>query len=273
MHGTTQIQPNPTKHNQLQGKVHNPTGQGVKAVSSQVQAKTEKLNNKAHGIKNDEGGSTAAKPDIPSAITVDEHEQYGTKTKEGTAKRNITRKKTDGNFDSHHKKQGGHGKGKWKDEIMYDEETAPLDEKDPLYDETEEKYVLGSTEDPETRNYDPNEGRVVYGPMLTLSEFKLQVHENLEEYFDSCDTDEVIRSIDELKCREYHANIVKKAVSISLDKHPRERELISRLLTCLHPAPLTDKDMEEGFNILLDSLDDLTTDVPDAKVSQFLKTL
>ena len=239
-------------------------------MSSQVQAKTEKLNNKANGTKSagDSSSSDKKKNGVPTAITVDE--QHATKTKEGTAKRNIQRKKTDGNFDSRNKKQGGHGKGKWKDDIMYDEEIEPLDEKDPLYDETKEKYVLGSTEDPESRNYDPNEGRVVYGPMLTLSEFKLQVHQNLEEYFDSCDTDEVIRSIEELKCREYHANIVKKVVSISLDKHPRERELVSRLLTCLHPTPLTDKDMEEGFEILLDSLDDLTTDVPDAKVSRML---
>jgi programmed cell death protein 4 len=192
--------------------------------------------------------------------------------KEGTSKRNITRKKTDGNFDSLHKKQGGHGKGKWKDEIMFDEAVQPLDENDPLYDETEGKYVLSSHEDPESRNFDESEGKPLYGPMLTESEFKLQVHENLKEYFDSCDTDEVIRSIEELKCREYHPDVVKKAISISLDKHPRERELVSRLLTCLHPAPLTDQCMEEGFNVLLDSLDDLTTDVPDAKVSYHTHT-
>ena len=238
-------------------------------MSAQVQAKTERLNNKANGVKTngEESSATKNQPGIPTAITV--NEKHATKTKEGTAKRNIQRKKTEGNFDSRNKKQGGHGKGKWKEDIIYDdEEVEPIDENDPLYDETEGKYVLGSTEDPESRNYDETEGRLVYGPMLTLSEFKLQVHQNLEEYFDSCDTDEVIRSIDELKCKEYHANIVKKAVSISLDKHPRERELISRLLTCLHPTPLTDKDMEEGFEILLDSLDDLTTDVPDAKVSE-----
>ena len=220
-------------------------------MSAQVQAKTEKYSNKSAGV--------------PVSITIDE--QHATKTKEGTAKRNIHRKKTEGSYDSRNKKHGGHGKGQWKEDIIYDDEIEPLDEKDPLYDETEGKYVLGSHEDPESRHYDPNEGRVVYGPMLTLSEFKLQVHSALEEYFDSCDTDEVIRSIEELKCREYHHNVVKKAISISLDKHARERELVSRLLTCLHPTPLTDKDMEEGFNILLDSLDDLITDVPDAPVS------
>ena len=103
--------------------------------------------------------------------------------------------------------------------------------------------------------------------MLTLSEFKIQVAESLKEFFDSCDTDQAIRSIEELQCREYHPDVVKKAISISLDKHPRERELVSRLLTCLHPTPLSDRDMEVGFNILLDSLDDLTTDVPEARVS------
>lgn len=254
------------------GKVHNPTGTGVKAVSSQVKAKAVKHSNtnssNTNGSKNGEG--SVAKSGIPSAIVVDD--QHTTKVKEGTAKRNITRKKTEGNFDSRNKKQGGHGKGKWKDDIIYDEEVEPLDKKDPLYDETKGKYVLSSHEDPESRNYDPSEGRAVYGPMLTESEFKLQVTENLKEYFDSCDTDEVIRSIEELKCREYHPDVVKRAISDSLDKHPRERELISRLLTCLHPTPLTDKDMEEGFDILLDSLDDLTTDVPDAKtmVANFL---
>ena len=44
---------------------------------------------------------------------------HETKTKEGTAKRNIVRKKTSdkdsGNYNSMHKKQGGHGKGQWKD--------------------------------------------------------------------------------------------------------------------------------------------------------------
>ncbi len=228
-------------------------------MSTQVQAKTERIKNKKAAAETPTNG-------VPTAITV--KEDHATKTKEGTAKRNINRKKTEGSFDSRNKKYGGHGKGQWKEDIIYDDEVEPIDEKDPLYDETEGKYVLGSHEDPESRFYDPNEGKVVYGPMLTLSEFKLQVHQNLEEYFDSCDTDEVIRSIEELKCREYHSNVVKKAISISLDKHPRERELVSRLLTCLHPTPLTDKDMEEGFNHLLDSLDDLVTDVPDAEVSR-----
>mmetsp|Transcript_99022 Transcript_99022/g.285740 ORF Transcript_99022/g.285740 Transcript_99022/m.285740 type:complete len:438 (-) Transcript_99022:161-1474(-) len=240
---------------QTMGKVHNPSGEGVRAVSQQAQAKFLKQKNTPPPETND-------------------HE---TKTKEGTAKRNITRKKTDpretGNYDSRNKKQGGHGKGKWKDDelVGYDGEEV-LDEKDPLYDEAEAPYVLGSHEDPVSEGFHEVEGKKIYGPMLTLSEFKLQVQECVHEYFDSCDTDEVIQTIEELQCQEFHPDVVKKVISISLDKHPRERELVSRLLTCLHPTPLSDADMETGFNILLDSLDDLTTDVPDARtmIANFL---
>lgn len=238
--------------------MHNPTGEGIRAISTQVKAKTvAKLNS--------DSATEKAK--------VDEHE---TKVKEGTAKRNITRKKTadkdSGNYNSCHKKQGGHGKGQWRDEMdpSYAVEMQ-IGEDDPLYDAAQDldKYVLSSSTAPietGTRGYDPGTAKAVYGPMLTLSEFKVQLAECIKEYYDSCDADEVIRSLQELGCIEYHAEIVKKAISLSLDKGPRERELTSRLLTCLHPTPLSLQDMEHGFNILLDGLDDLSKDVPDAKV-------
>jgi len=242
--------------------VHNPTGEGVRAVNSQVQAKAAK-----------HAAATAAAAVVTEEKPADAHE---TRVKEGTAKRNITRKKTadrdSGNYNSMHKKQGGHGKGQWK-EVMDPSyaETVPIDEKDPLYDEAEDsnKYILSSIDQSEVadkRGYDPETARPVYGPMLTRSEFKHQLVDCLQEYFDSCDADEVIRTLRELGCQEYHAEIVKKAVSLALDKGPRERELISRLLTCLHPVPLSHDDMERGFVTLLDSLEDLSTDVPEAKV-------
>ena len=200
---------------------------------------------------------------------------HETKVKEGTAKRNITRKKTadkdTGNYNSSFKKQGGHGKGQWKEEMdpSYAVE-IPIDEKDPIYDEVQDlnKYVLSSSghADSDKRGYDPQTEKAIYGPILTLSEFKLQLAECVKEYFDSCDVDEVIRTLEELGCREYHPEIVKKAISLAMDKGPRERELTSRLLTCLHPTPLSMDDLQEGFTILLDSLDDLSKDVPDANV-------
>jgi programmed cell death protein 4 len=103
--------------------------------------------------------------------------------------------------------------------------------------------------------------------MLTLSEFKIRVAESIKEFFDSADADEVVRGIQEMKCKPYLPEVVKRAISLSLDEGPREKELVSRLLTCLHPIPLQDADISKGFEILLDSLDDLCIDIPDAKVS------
>lgn len=250
------------------GKVHNPSGAGVKAVSSQVKAKKQSMQGQ-----------------VP--VHVDEHE---TKVKEGTSKRNIQRKKTDGrdtgNFDSRNKKHGGHGKGQWKEDlenIDYDYKEA-MNEKDPLYDEQEANYILtggtnGNVGIDDNGNtglrkvgYDAETGKAIYGPLLTNSEFKIQLMECLKEYFDSCDADEVIRTLIELNCQEYHSEIVKKAISLAMDKNPRERELTSRLLTSLHPTPMSDKDMALGFEQLLDSLDDLCMDVPEARtmVASFL---
>jgi len=143
-----------------------------------------------------------------------------------------------------------------------------------LYDEQEDHYILTADSRPPEENgngglrkvgYDPVDGKAIYGPMLTNSEFKIQLAECLKEYFDSCDADEVIRTLLELNCQEFHSDIIKKSISLAMDKGPRERELTSRLLTSLHPTPMSDKDMEIGFEQLLDSLDDLCMDVPDAK--------
>lgn len=148
-------------------------------------------------------------------------------------------------------------------------DTLPIDKDDPLYDEAEDtKYILSSTNQQSQKNgYDPGTARPVYGPLLTKSEFKIQVAICVQEYFDSCDADEVIRTLTEQKCKEYHTEIVKKAISVASDKGPRERELVSRLLTCLHPALMSTEELEVGFEILLDSMDELSKDVPDASVS------
>uniref|UniRef100_A0A7S2UMK3 MI domain-containing protein n=2 Tax=Attheya septentrionalis TaxID=420275 RepID=A0A7S2UMK3_9STRA len=235
------------------GKLHNPTGAGVPAISNIAKVKSQQV-----ALKH-------ATPAVEHDTVVKE---------EGSARRNITRKKSDaGNFDSQHKKQGGHGKGKWRDEGVDESEGAydVSDPNDPLYDDTAEegKYILTSPDNNENEGdptiYDPIANRNVYGPMLTLTEFKIQLDEAIKEYFDSADVTEVIQSLSDMRCLAYHPHVVKRAVSLSLDKGPRERELISRLLTELHPDPLTDANLSTGFELLLNSLDDLSIDIPDAR--------
>ena len=273
----------------LQGKVHNPSGEGVRPLSSQVHAKATKV---AEQIASNGGETNGGSHN--NNHTNGDTSLYDTKVKEGTAKRNIVRKKTadkdSGNFNSVHKKYGGHGKSQWQDSMMdpsYVQE-IPIDEKDPIYDEAEdlERYILvssaGGTSSTATttttttgtngtavvdkRGYDSATSRAIYGPLLTLCEFKIQLLTCIKEYFDSGDTDEVIRTLQELGCQEYHPEIVKKATSLAMDLGPREREFTSRLLTCLHPTPLSLDELQAGFVILLDSMEDLSKDVPDAKV-------
>ena len=99
-----------------------------------------------------------------------------------------------------------------------DDYADPVDVNDPLYDETEEgKYILSGGDaligEEEPSGYYESEGKAIYGPMLTLPEFKIRLAESIREYFDSGDSDEVIRSIEELKCRSFHPEVVKKAIS------------------------------------------------------------
>lgn len=250
------------------GKVHNPNGEGVPAVSAEVKKK----------LITTRTISSSTPPPSPShqpRIVGTSHE---TKIKEeGSSRRNITRKKSDytssGNhYDSRSKKQGGAGKGKWTANLDGSDSIPilDLDEGDPLYDDEQKPHVLVSSEYAVEESgmptgYDPVANKAVYGPMLTLPEFKIRISEALLEYFDSGDSTEFITCIEELKCTEYHHEIVKKAISLSLDKTSRERELTSKLLTVLHPRPLGDDVMAEGFGLLLESLMDLIIDAPDAK--------
>lgn len=251
------------------GQVNNPSGQGVAAFSAK---------------KHTDNKPNAAQPHHKQADDLSTR-----KIEEGSSRRNITRKKTDpastGQYNSRNKKQGGAGKGKWLEPMDGSDHVAvELDENDPLYvaeeDADPSSYILTSTEGAEELRrtgakpsaYDATIEKAVYGPMLTLTEFKIRVSDAVREYFDSSDADEVVRCIDEMKCRDYHPEVVKRSISLGLDAGPRERELVSRLLACLHPNPLTDEEMEMGFEVLLDSIEDLVIDIPDAQamVGSFL---
>merc|ERR550514_2085848 len=111
-----------------------------------------------------------------------------------------------------------------------------MDASDCLYDSEEERQrnvilvspgVAGS---PPRNSYLPEMGRVLVGPPLTLSEFKRQTIAAIEELFSSGDLDECLRRVRELRCPDYHFEFVKRAISMSLDRNQKERELASQLL-------------------------------------------
>ncbi len=271
--------------------MNNPTGSGIAPFKQTKQQQHQ----------------PAPAPHSPSSASAhhgkrSEESHATTKIEEGSSRRNITRKKTDaalsGKYDSRTKKHGGAGKGKWLNgssdhggidragtsasaaasNLLAEEDV--LDVNDPLYipemDSDPNSYILSSSNTSDAARlagakpdaFDTNHQRPIYGPLLTLSEFKLRLDDILREYFDSSDAHEVIRSISELGCTLYHPHILVRAIGLGMDAGPRERELISRLLSCLHPTPLSDAEMEAGYEMVLDRVEDWMIDIPDATVRE-----
>lgn len=103
------------------------------------------------------------------------------------------------------------------------------------------------------------------GSSLTLSEFKRRVAVAFEEYFSSEDTEELMTNIKEMKCPDYHYEVVKKSISMSLDRAERERELVSKFLSEAYGAELLSTDtLGKGFERLFEMMDDLEIDCPGA---------
>jgi len=182
---------------------------------------------------------------------------------DGSAKRNILRKSSDVDKG---KKQGGGKKGMWG---AIDDGTLNVDfgGDDPNYDSANDDYILvseGLTDGPSHTMYDPETKRMIVGPLLTLSEFKRQIIDVLDEYFLSEDLIEVEERILDLKSPEYHYELVKRAISMSLDKREREKELVSKMLSALYPKVLKTSEIAKGFERLFEMADDLCLDAPSA---------
>jgi len=84
----------------------------------------------------------------------------------------------------------------------------------------------------------------------------------IREYFTSRDINEVLRCIHEFEPKLYTFEIIKILVNLSMDGDEKRRELASQLLG--HPDGFSRVALRRGFEILLDRLDDIKKDVPDA---------
>lgn len=69
----------------------------------------------------------------------------------------------------------------------------------------------------------------------------------------------------ELACPEYAYELVKRAISMSLDRSDREREQISQLLSSCYPDILSTNMIGKGFERLFELVDELVKDVPSAR--------
>ncbi|CAA0820942.1 MA3 domain-containing protein [Striga hermonthica] len=144
------------------------------------------------------------------------------------------------------KKDGAGGKGTWGKLLDTDGDSF-LDRNDPNYDSGEEPYALvGST---------------VSDP---LDEYKKAVASLVEEYFTNGDVDVAASDLRELGSSEYHPYFIKRLVSMAMDRHNKEKEMASVLLSALYADVIGAAQISQGFFMLLESADDLAVDIPDA---------
>ncbi|KAH9624608.1 hypothetical protein KSS87_010311 [Heliosperma pusillum] len=144
------------------------------------------------------------------------------------------------------KKEGAGGKGTWGRLIDTDCE-AHLDRNDPNYDSDEEPYRLVAAD--------------VTDP---LDDYKKAVVSIIEEYFSTGVVEVASSDIRELGSSEYHPYFIKRLVSLSMDRHDKEKEMASVLLSALYADVISPAQISQGFILLLESADDLSVDIPDA---------
>ncbi|XP_053406931.1 programmed cell death protein 4-like [Mercenaria mercenaria] len=101
-------------------------------------------------------------------------------------------------------------------------------------------------------------------PVVTAEEFDRIVAPVLLEYFDHSITKEVETSLEEMNISKMKPRIVELAVSLALDRKACHRELVSILISDLYSRVLTAKDIQKGFDNLLNTLADLVIDSPEA---------
>ncbi|KAK4799691.1 hypothetical protein SAY86_025056 [Trapa natans] len=144
------------------------------------------------------------------------------------------------------KKDGGGGKGTWGKLLDTDGESH-LDHNDPNYDSGEEPYQLI--------------GSAVSDP---LDEYKKSVVSIIEEYFGTGAVDMAASDLRDLGSSNYHPYFIKRVVSMAMDRHDKEKEMASVLLSALYADVISPPQIRDGFVLLLESADDLAVDILDA---------
>lgn len=144
------------------------------------------------------------------------------------------------------KKGGAGGRGTWGSLLETGGEVR-VDRNDPNYNSEEEPYKLVSAPVSES-----------------LEDYKGKVVQIVEEYFTTDNVAETAADLRDLGSPMYHHHFVKKLVSMSLDRHDREKEMAAVLLSALYADVIEPDQVAKGFARLVESAEDLAIDIPDA---------
>jgi len=146
------------------------------------------------------------------------------------------------------KKGGAGGKGTWGKGGADDLIEAHVDAKDPNYNSDDEAEI------------DAMKKKKV---VMKKIEGHSPIQAILEEYFTSGDLEEASNRLRELTAISM-TDFVEKAVYAAMEQQPFERELTSKLLSNLYGKTLTHRNISDGFQSALDSLEENMLDIPQA---------
>lgn len=100
----------------------------------------------------------------------------------------------------------------------------------------------------------------------TVEDLKAKINDLLTEYIVSGDITEASRCIKDLNVPHFHHEIVKRAVLMAMEKRQAESRLLELLKSTSEEGLINSSQISKGFGRIIDSLDDLSLDIPNAKV-------
>lgn len=99
----------------------------------------------------------------------------------------------------------------------------------------------------------------------TVEDVKCRINNLLKEYVVSGDKKEACRCINDLKVTFFHHEIVKQAIIMAMEKPQAEGWLLDLLKTAAEECLINSSQISKGFSRLIDTVDDLSLDIPNAK--------
>ncbi|KAG9441646.1 hypothetical protein H6P81_017500 [Aristolochia fimbriata] len=99
----------------------------------------------------------------------------------------------------------------------------------------------------------------------SVEDVKVKINDFLIEYLTSGDKLEACRCIKELKLPFFHHEVVKRALSIAMEKRLSEEPILDLLKEAAEEGVINSSQMTKGFERLIDKIDDLSLDIIGAR--------
>lgn len=99
----------------------------------------------------------------------------------------------------------------------------------------------------------------------TVEDVKVRINDLLIEYVVSGDKKEAFRCTNDLKVPFFHHEIVKRAVTMAMERRQTEGRLLGLLKEASEEGLINASQITKGFGRIIDTVDDLSLDIPNAR--------